>query len=226
MTHRRKNFSGFSLLELLTVLTIVSVFMGLLFPIGEKFVSKSRRMADATHLRQLALAYLDYISEDENNFQKFNQVKNAYDWASLLAQSGYVNDPHMYVAQQDPELACVQEFPLQIVTDSNTEPWIHNTAFRKLPISWIFITGIPRNAPLHTTPLAYSRGLKISTGCWDENSVYGTQGGFVVFLDGHVKFFSSLQNRLIDYKTGRSTGDIQRAVPEFAHAYDVRGRVW
>ncbi|MDR1255009.1 MAG: type II secretion system GspH family protein [Puniceicoccales bacterium] len=226
MTHRRKSFSGFSLLELLTVLTIISVFMGLLFPIGEKFVSKSRRMADATHLRQLALAYLDYISEDENNFQKFNRVKNAYDWANLLAQSGYINDPHLYVAQQDPELSRVQEFPLQIVADSKPDPGMHDTAFRKLPISWIFITGIPRNAPLHTTPLAYSRGLKISTGHWDKNSVYGPQGGFVVFLDGHVKFFSSLENRLIDYKTGQATSYIRQAVPEFSHAYDGHGRVW
>jgi prepilin-type processing-associated H-X9-DG protein len=40
--------------------------------------------------------------------------------------------------------------------------------------------------PLATTPLAFTRGLKID-GTWDEKyGLYGSKGGYVVFCDGHV----------------------------------------
>ena len=224
MSFTRKD-RGFTLIELLTVLTVISIFMGLLFPIGEKFVKKSRRMADETHLRQLALAYTDLLSEDDSLVGRFSQAKNAYEWAGLLAQFGHMNDPHLYVAQEDPNLATVKNFPAQIGYYEN-DTWVSEPEFQTLPLSWVFIVGIPKNAPLHTTPLAYSRGLQLDSGRWSEDSAYGPQGGLVVFLDGHVQFYPNLNNQLVHYKTRKRTGSLRDAVPPSAHAVDDHGSVW
>ena len=219
-----KTCRAFTLLEVLTVLSIISIFMGLLFPLGEKFVKKSRCMADAYHLRQIALAYLGFLSNDASNAQKLNAVKSAYDVASVLAEGGYIQDPCVYLSQQ--ETKQLEVMPLQVGYLSQGGQWCEDANFRQIPISWVFIVGIPANEKLRSTPIAYSRGLNLRTGRWEENSTYGATGGFVAFLDGHVKFFSSLKNQLVDYQTNQVTSSIQRAVPNGARAYDTQGRVW
>ena len=72
----------------------------------------------------------------------------------------------------------------------------------------------------------YSRGLNVSKGVWEEDSVYGTRGGFIAFLDGHAEFFSDLHHKLVNFRTLQPTSQIQEAVPSQAHAYGTSGRIW
>ena len=84
-----------------------------------------------------------------------------------------------------------------------------------------------------TTPIAWTRGLN-ANGVWQhfESSrpgVYGSEGGFIVFLDGHVEFFRNLTTdggQLIDYIDGTRTSNIQDAVSPGARAYDFLGQVF
>jgi hypothetical protein len=109
-----------------------------------------------------------------------------------------------------------------------------NPEFENFPLSVVVIAGIPSRAPASTTPIAHTRGLDSSTGQWreakgDGGGVYGTKGGFIVFLDSHVEFYSNLtdeENMLVNYNTGEKTSKISEAVPEGARALSWTGVEW
>jgi hypothetical protein len=106
--------------------------------------------------------------------------------------------------------------------------------FIHFPLAITAIAGLPSGANPSTTPLAFTRGLDPATGTWkpalgDDGGVYGTEGGWIVFLDGHVQFFSSLRENggaLVRYGDGSPTADIREVVPPGARALNWKGTVW
>lgn len=211
-----KKEKGFTLIELLAVITIISVFMSFLFPLGRKMVFKSQIAKDIHNLRQIALSYLS-CAQDTSVFRELNTASNFQRWAAVLANNGGINDPNCYVCTQD-----TQMIPKRIVGPNQDML----ADFRDLQLSWVVIRGIPTNAPLETTPLLYSKGLNIETGEWEEDSLYGKQGGLVAYMDGHVEFYKNLKEQLVHFKTGAVASNIKDAVPKNLHAYDTKHQVW
>ncbi len=87
--------------------------------------------------------------------------------------------------------------------------------FKRSPVSWEMAVGIPVDAP-KDTPLMWTRGLK-KDGTWSaENGVFGDKGGYVVFVDGRIRWFEKLSNKnggeLVKYGTREPTADIGEAV--------------
>lgn len=214
IAHKR----AFTLIELLTVLTIITVFMGVMFPLGEQFIAKSHRVADIQHLRQVALAYFDYLTTNSENQSQINAIKNAHDFAVLLAKNNYINNPECYLSKAE---KTTKSIPSDIVVHREDDTWEISPKF---PISWVIITGVPINKT--QLPIAYSRGLDLETGTWIHESPYGIQGGLVAFFDGRVQFVPHVKGKWKDYKTGKSTNNLRKALPDNAHAYDANGRVW
>ena len=218
--------TAFTLVELLSVLTILLLLMSCLFPIGEKIVEKGRRAVTASNLRQVALAYTAFIQDNERNSMAFREIRTASDWANLLAKSGILNDASMYCVKTDPLLVNGgYSIPKRVGYQDKSQKWHKDEDFSKLPLSLVFITGLSPYAPLSTTPLAYTRGLNVKKSEWS-NGTYGNEGGFIVFLDGHVQFFTTLNNSLIKYGTAEYTSDIREAVNVQAQAFDWQGQVW
>ena len=212
----KKNKKGFTLVELLAVITIVSVFMSFLFPLGRKMVFKSQLAKDIHNLRQIALSYLS-CAQDANVFRELNNVASFQKWAAVLANNGGINDPNCYVSTQDNQM-----IPKRII-GTNQDILAD---FKELQLSWVVIRGVPTNVPLETTPLLYSKGLNIQTGEWEEDSLYGKQGGLVAYMDGHVQFYKNLKEQLIHFKTGTVVSDLRDAIPKNLHAYDTYHQVW
>ena len=206
-------FCGFSLTELLIVITVIGVFSGLLFPIGQKIVTKARMSCDAQNLRQIALSYRLVIENQE----KLIQITSINDWAIFLAQNGGINDPQCYSSRLSLPSKCKK------IIDRSGVP---ENDFLQLTSDWVCLSPLPLDAPVETTPLLFSRGLDALTGKWTEKSLYGIQGGYIVFLDGHVQFYHNLNQELTHYITGRTTSNIQEAVPAYTHAYDSSGQLW
>ena len=214
-----KSNSGFTIVEFLTILTIIAIFSGFLFPIGNQIVRKARLSKDSHNLRQIALSYQQLIQSNEENLKMFEMIHSVNDWATTLAKLGGLNNASCYMSA----LANQPMADNKIIVDKAKQPF---DDFEKIPLSWVCLSPISTNLPLETTPLLYSKGLNIETGLWEEESLYGTEGGFIVFLDGHVKFFRSLKDQLIHHKTGRPTSYIREALPANVHAYDTQGRLW
>jgi hypothetical protein len=49
-----------------------------------------------------------------------------------------------------------------------------------------------------TTPICYSRGLQ-PNGIWAKGSLYGSKGGLIAFMDGHVERHATVSDDLLDY---------------------------
>jgi prepilin-type processing-associated H-X9-DG protein len=81
-------------------------------------------------------------------------------------------------------------------------------------ISYCFVLRLPTTAPLDTTPLGFTRGLR-EDGKWDEKAgLYGSKGGYVVYADGHVTWFDgSKPAKFLKWDKSGYTSDIRQAVP-------------
>lgn len=223
---KNSKINAFTLVELLSVITVLIILMSCLFPIGEKIVEKGRRTVTASNLRQIALAYTSFIQDNERNVVAFSDIKNASDWANVLAKTGILNDASLYCSKTDPLLVNGSyNIPKLVGYQDKSQKWRKDDNFSKLPLSLVVITGLSPYAPLSTTPLAYTRGLDTKNGEW-KNGVYGNEGGFIVFLDGHVQFFNTLHNSLVKYGTPEYTSDIREAVNNNAQAFDWQGQIW
>lgn len=67
--------AAFTLIELLTVLAIIALLMGLLFPVLAKAKDRARRLAAATAVRTITIASKGYY----NDYGKFPHVQGALD---------------------------------------------------------------------------------------------------------------------------------------------------
>ena len=213
-----KRIRAFTLIEFMSVLIIIGIFSGFLFPIGQQVVYKTRLSKDAHNLRQIALSYLNLVQGAENVHRDFSNIISVNDWAVRLAAQGGLNASECYLSIFSDKSADHKN-----IVD-NQHRVLGN--FKELPLDWVCISPIPLNAPLATTPILYSRGLNVASGVWEEDSVYGTKGGFIAFLDGHTEFFSDLNRKLVNFRTRQPTSHIQEAVPPQAHAYGTTGRIW
>jgi competence protein ComGC len=84
-------------------------------------------------------------------------------------------------------------------------------------LSYCTIGNLDGSVPLATTPLAFTRGLK-ADGTWDgKYGLYGTEGGYVVFCDGHTTWFDgSRPAKFLHRNQQEYTTDIRKAVPNVA----------
>ncbi len=221
----------FTLIEMLTVIAIIGILTTILLPSVGQAIDRARRMKDANNLRQLAAAYINYLYNSPNQYE-INTCKNLYEFASILAKQGYLSNPEMYYISSD-YLIAGHKPPRSIGMWRNNN-WILNKDFQNFPLSIVIITNISSSAPASTTPIAYTRGLDPRSGTWresvgDNGGVYSNTGGYIVFLDGHVQFFSNLTdetNQLINYYTGDNTSNIQNALNHHAKALNHLGVEW
>jgi prepilin-type N-terminal cleavage/methylation domain-containing protein/prepilin-type processing-associated H-X9-DG protein len=83
MTRRR----GFSLIELLVVITIIVVLAGLLIVSIRQVLTAARRVTCASNLRQIGVALLAY-SEDNNGFFPSNNSLECASWPYIFGDWG------------------------------------------------------------------------------------------------------------------------------------------
>lgn len=93
---RRAN--GFTLTELMVVITIIVVLAALSFMGASKMKSKARSAVCASNLRQVGMAMLAYTSENNNKLPPLAKIdprtgKQDGIWTLVLARAGYLWDP-------------------------------------------------------------------------------------------------------------------------------------
>ncbi|MEX0326593.1 MAG: type II secretion system protein [Puniceicoccaceae bacterium] len=222
--------SGFSLIELLMVLGVMAILMGMLVPSVGVIRQKAQRMATAQKLRQIGLAVATYQSLTGRS----PAGSDLGDWMGRLAAETGVREGELFIFEEDPLLASVaMAIPPVLVKPDGNGQWEEIDGFEDWPIGVAVVSGLSPLAYPATTPVAWTRGLT-SEGRWEgldgqRPGIYGDEGGYIVFLDGHVEFYRDLSldgGQLVDAENGSRTADIRDAIGSDARVYDFLGRVF
>ncbi len=217
---------GFTLIELLTVIAIIGILAGILIPaIGN--VRKSASQAKSmSNLKQIALAYNTFSSSggrtrtiSDASYDASTAPTSAstvLEWPLVLAQNGGLVDATVYYVESDQKVTDeggIDTLPKIIGQKDGSGLFTPNTEWTGLNdavIGYEMVTGTSANANSSTTPLLWTKGLK-TDGTWDPDiNPWGSDGGHIAFMDGHVTFFQNVAQppALVDQSDGSSTEDI------------------
>lgn len=191
--------SAFTVIEMITVIAIVAILMAVLTPVVSNMMASARRASDANNLRQLAMAYIAHVNE--SGATKSVTFTSLDDWSVALAQAGNFNEAALFLVQGDPALTGA--LPTKVHSAGTVD-----AAFSASPLSVAAPKTVNLNGSAATTPVAWTRGLQ-SDGTWTASSPYGTRGGYIAFLDGHVAFYKQVPTSTISIPANGDT--LQRA---------------
>ena len=92
--------AGFTLIELLVVIAIISILAAILFPVFAQAREKARAISCASNLRQIALAYQQYVQDHDGSYPSSWAVDPAQPgWAVVLQP--YVHDTGVFQCPSD-----------------------------------------------------------------------------------------------------------------------------
>ena len=221
---------GFSLIELLMVLGVMGILMGMLIPSVGIVRQKAQQMATGQKLRQIGLAVAAY----QNVTGRSLVGRGLEEWMVELAMETGLREGELFLFSEDPLVSArVEPIPPVLVNKSPSGRWQAIDGFASLPVGVVVASGVSPMANPSTTPIVWTRGLT-GDGYWlddssDRPGVYGSDGGFIAFLDGHVEFYRNLEEdggQLVAHGDGRLTSDIQEALGPGVSAWDFLGQVF
>ncbi|MDR0740219.1 MAG: prepilin-type N-terminal cleavage/methylation domain-containing protein [Puniceicoccales bacterium] len=224
---------SFTLVELMTVISILTVLIALTYPAVQAVMNRVHRAKAANNLRTIALAHAQFIT-DFGRAITFSDIKNignntynANNFAAILAKYGYINDVSVWAWDFDYKVKAHKNdtsktFPTEIYNKSIERTHTHFQG-GTFPLS--VVCGIVQcpNFDYKTLlkgkyPAAYSRGLK-SNGSWmefstnDNGGVFGTKGGLVAYYDGSVEWCTNTVNKFVKYSDKTKSSKICDAIP-------------
>jgi hypothetical protein len=158
-------------------------------------------------MRQLGLIYQEYLQETDGAHVPADTA-GVHGWALEIANKTGLDDASIYRVEGD------------LAVDGHSGDLadsVRDKSFPGSPFSLTLVAGIPSDAQVENVPLAWTRGLQ-TNGHWVFDSPFRGQGGHVLFLDGRVEYFLEAidEGALVDYKTGKPTLDITKAIPPTA----------
>ncbi|MEY3000528.1 MAG: hypothetical protein RL648_742 [Verrucomicrobiota bacterium] len=224
-----KKNAGFSVVELLVVLGVMSLVMGMVIPAVGMVREKAQRMATGHKLRQVALAVATYQATTGRALSGSDLAG----WLEELARESGALPAELFLFEEDPLMAARGQLPPTLLERGSNGRWSVVSDFAAWPVGVAVVSGVGPGCDPARTPILWTRGLE-ANGRWrafgqDRAGIYGDAGGFVAFLDGHVEYYRDLSEnggQLIQFQSGQRTGKIVEALPPGAKVFDYRGGVF
>jgi len=201
--------SGFTRLVFFTTLLFVSLTPAL---VGSVRV-RAYRAVDASDLRQIGLASLIYAQAHNDQLPLATDV---WDYARLLAEDAGLDSAFLWTSRVDPAFTDPDR-SASVLTKGTTRPRPISPEFKKIKPAFAVVLGNINTSMPATTPIAWTRGLQ-TDGTWSKHSPYGSDGGYIVFMEGNVMFFKNLgasaaAGELVRYDGKGTTNNILEALP-------------
>jgi prepilin-type N-terminal cleavage/methylation domain-containing protein len=195
-----KKWRAFTLIELIVVISIITILMSLVLPAAQKVLTNARKSKARTYMKQIAETYCRYYQD--NGY--IPSANSSVELIEKFAETGELNNANIFIFPGDKKAANVLRENVWPIDEGHA--WEND---KELSVG--LIGNITREVSASTTPIAFSRGLDLGSGVWTEtDGVWGKEGGFVAFLDGQVRWYTNLSGDggKLSLSSGTSTGSM------------------
>ncbi len=239
VTRQRK---GFTLIELLTVIAIIGVLAAVLFPGVQGVMRSAKKNSALNKVRSIGQGYMNWaqgkVMVRAGTWAPGGVVATkTTEYAANLAIGAALDSAELWFVDGD-EMINKAQMPTakNVIRLTAGVAAVHPDFIQALAqagggTSWEVYANTGSSLVGSTTdPIAWTRGLDRTAGNWRAGdgtvagSVWGTEGGHMLYGDGHVSWLSDTkntpggaQNAFVD-STGAPTPDPlkSRAVPNLA----------
>ena len=224
----RREIKGFTLIELLVVILIIAILAAILFPVFGRVREKARQMACISNLKQIGIALILYLDDNEQNYPVMNTAEGAAagdtdgaiytgEYALAAGQESYANNFSVFT-QLAPLLKSIKVriCPSDTgVRETPTANYRYSSYMYRHFIGTTFAPGYPVNPVYHSNEPYNMNWLKkpSRTFVFHEIGPFHTPSRYLpteeewgkgklnlVFADGHAKAY--VINQILDAWTG------------------------
>jgi prepilin-type N-terminal cleavage/methylation domain-containing protein len=206
MTSVSRQRKGFTLIELLTVIAIIGVLAAVLFPGVQGVMRSAKKNSALNKLRSIGQGYLNWSQGGRTmklngTWTSGGQVATRVsEYAANLAIGAQLDSGELWFVEGDALLDnnIITQMPKNVVqvqgAASVVSPIFTAALVEATASSWsVYAPTSPGLSGSVVVPLAWTRGLQ-ADGTWAAatgmaaGSVWGPEGGHIVYGDGHVSW--------------------------------------